>query len=176
MQLLPADIILEHGSSFSARLIQFITHSYWNHAALVVIDDVLIEANKRGRFRRFALGPPNKMAIYRIIYLNTIERDKIVQQALKYEGRVYDFLLVLRLFQRLGLRKGFSTLKRAIFNSEPISVPHIKDQFVVCSELVQEVYRNAGYPLCEPDKLLFPGGVAGLRRTVLRQVYGVETD
>ena len=167
------DIILIHGKSIGAKLIQFITHSYWNHAAIVVVLDgepYAVEADISPVIRRFAIAPPDEMAIYRCPGLTPTDRENIKEIALSYLGtRLYDFLLPMRIFWRVGIIRGLKLLLQMILHDGAPPMSHISDKFVVCSELVQEVYAGAGIPLLPDDYLLTPGAIVHLPQ--LEQVY-----
>lgn len=175
-----ADIVLYHGASFSARLIRFVCNSHWNHAAIVVRAQIwprlVMEADVKGKLREFELEPPSKMAIYRMESLTPAQRYKIVDEALGFKGSVYDFLIVWRIFRRVGLMEGLRILYRMVYKGEDCPVPHFVDEFVVCSELCQEAFSKAGIPLCPDVQLLLPSTIAKLRRTILTQIYGVDVD
>ena len=172
MNLECGDIVLYHGTSWSARGIQFLTNSYWNHAAMVTHPQglnapVVIEA---GPVVRYAdLDIKGDIAIYRDPTLTTQNQYDLRSAAKEMTGKPYDFMLAPRVLRKLGLWNSFSLICDLIGGRNPI-VPHIEDQFVVCSELVQEIYAIAGLPLLSGNRLLLPGGITKVNR--LRLVYG----
>lgn len=185
IRLETGDVGLTHSTSLSARLIQFLTHSYWNHAFVIVVlrqengEDLpwIVEAGISPVMREFELAASDEMAIYRYPGLTLEQKRLMALVALSYPGRkIYDFFLPIRIFKRVGLVKGLRILYRMAIKGKDCYIPHISDDFVVCSELVQEMFSAVGYPLIPDEYLLAPGTIAKLRHTVLQRTYGLDID
>jgi len=201
-ELEPADIILTHNTGLGAGLVQLVTRSYWSHTLLVEsvinnpanIDYAVIEAIPRG----LAFGTLNThykdtdIAVYRIRddqigirshvperFLELPKRQQFQELVLleaKKRGRYhYDHFVLYHIWKAVGTA-GMLDLLNCLLHGLPLNIPHKADEYVVCSELVQEAYEAAGSPLILPTKLLMPGNIARLRHTLLTQVYGKPRD
>jgi hypothetical protein len=172
--LKPGDIVLVHGSSFSARLIQFATRSRWNHAALVARheedgDYTIYESDKDGVVASDLSRYGNSdIAIYRMPDLNNSERNSIVKAARETWGNQYDYPIVIWTVKVLGWKRSGILLAKIVFGL-PWRAPHIQDKYLVCSEMVQEAYSSAGFPLTDDEYLVTPGDIAKCEK--LERVY-----
>ena len=167
VELKPADIILVRGHCIVARIIQFLTGSQFNHAAMVVTktqrwDRYLIaEAERIGVIFRVLQTKydPADIAIYRDPSLTEEQRWDVAKAALEMDGMPYDFLMPIRLFKRFGIRYSLKVLMDVLKNPREAKVPHIRSDWILCSEMVQEAYSSEGVHLISDDQLLVPGHV-----------------
>ena len=189
----PADIVLVHGTGPIARGIQFITRSRWSHAMLIegrVGDDYgILESISRG-VSCGLLGVHYKGADIAAFRLRKwIPREDIIPDHLrgltpreqiqgtiiekaKERGRYhYDHLVVLRTIRDLGLSKTLHVFLNILRGDALLEVPHRRDQYAVCSELVQEAYASGGVPLIDVRYLLMPGTLEGLGGVMVDEVW-----
>ena len=157
------DIVVYHGTSWSARLIQLVTRSYWNHAAIVVGrlatgQYTVLEASFP-RARLWPLNLESDIEVYRVTESYT-KQQKIARAAIALHQKPYDVLVALRVIRKCGIKKSLRILLRS-----PLTVPKIAGSELVCSELVQEAYSNAGIPLNSDNILLLPGDIPNIDNT-----------
>lgn len=128
------------------------TVSRWNHAFIYIGDGKIVEANPTGveiqpiRYERVAWNNHEE--------LTDEQRSKIVELALDQVGRGYSFLTIALIVLRiLGIK--------ILANSKFLLKAAEKDGYI-CSELVSEVYFNAGINLLpqKPDYTTVPGDLA----------------
>lgn len=159
----PADIVLVHSKGFS--LLRLITHMYWNHLALIdeklESDYGILESIGKGvacGLLSFYTG--DELAIYRYKGI-TPEQQQCVRHAARKEGRYrYDFFIPFRVIKKVGV---IGTVKLLIWlwtKKEPPPIPHVKDSYVVCSELGQESYQACTIPLISSAYTLIPEAVS----------------
>lgn len=166
VELLPADIVLVRGHNWTSRLIRFLTGSQFNHASLIVSKTVrggkyvIAEADKtvvtRVLSSRYNV---DDVAVFRDPTLTDEMRWNIAATALEMTGRPYDFILPFKLMKRYGWRYVLRILWDMLRHPREARIPHIKDRWLVCSEMVQEAYSEHGVPLVPDDQLLVPGHV-----------------
>jgi uncharacterized protein YycO len=153
--LQPGDILLVHGSSWTSKMIQIVTKSYWNHAILFVGDGNLVQStmmygqgtivqNVKGGVQTAPLGDmaAKDIAIYRHKTAKKTQLKIACEYALKQKGSGYDILGIVELAWLLisGKRGTARTIGT-------------KNQYI-CSELVAAAYKEAGLPITEypPDQ------------------------
>ena len=186
-KLRATDIVLTHDNGLTSGLWRFLMRSHWNHAGIItgsiiengkLVDYKILEACGGGakENRLFEKYGYENIAIYRMRgKVPFYKRQKVLNGALALKGLPYDYGIALRLVHRVGWRKAFHILKDMVFGKETF-IPHEKDIWVVCSELVQEAYEDAKMPLIDNQILLLPGRIAKLRNTKLEQIYGKDID
>jgi cell wall-associated NlpC family hydrolase len=128
--------------------------SYYTHAFLVVDDTRTIAAQPGGaRYDDLSYYPEALFSTGRIP-LTPEQRDSIVAEATKLLGTPYSWLDYLAIgMHRFGLRFGF--VERRIMG----------DGHMICSQLVDEVYRRAGISLFTDGRLpqdVTPGDIDDL--------------
>jgi uncharacterized protein YycO len=133
------------------KLIRIGTQSRWNHCFIYVGNDLIVEANPKG----VALSPVSK---YPLVAWNKHEelfqtqRENIAYHAKALVGRPYSFFTIAGMVLRI---LGFKFLSNRLLKA--IS----KYDNYICSELVAECYRKAGFTLIrEEDYLVVPGDLA----------------
>ena len=136
----PGDVLLFHGSSLVSKLIRWAIHSFWNHGAVYAGEawgqPFVFEAAFQG-----VRAYPLQMYQYDDVLVLRPTEDvgtTVVQEAVKYLGRWYDFQSYPALLLG-GLRFRFPWL--------PYRVKGKDNPFLYCFELVAAAYRDAGYPL-----------------------------
>ncbi len=165
-QLLPGDIVLTHSPGFN--FLRVLTGLYWNHVILIDEADfvgdkdyVILESINKGvaiGYLSFYQGC--EIAIYRYKGI-TEEQQQEIRHSAKTRGRWrYDFLVPFKVLKRVGFKKFFELLVQFWSKSYPLKIPHIKDSYVVCSELVQEAYSFAEIPLISDEYILVPDQIA----------------
>ena len=167
VELKPADIILVRGGGSVARIIRFLTGSQFNHAAMVVTktqrwDRYLIaEAERIGVVFRVLQTKydPDDIAIYRDSSLTDDHRWGVARAALEMDGTPYDFLMPVRLLKRFGVRYSLKVLYDMLKNPREARIPHIRSNWILCSEMVQEAYSSESLHLISDDQLLVPGHI-----------------
>ncbi|MFW6015384.1 MAG: hypothetical protein ACOCRK_03040 [bacterium] len=129
--LQPGDILLIKTKGIYAKLIRWWTNSKYTHVAIVLTENIAIEAN--WRVRTFPIDDINNYDIYRLKGgLTNKEQNEIRKKLLYYHGRRYDFLQITG-YLFMSYFKG-----RNKFNSS---------KYVICSELADRVYHSIGYNL-----------------------------
>lgn len=162
VKLQPGDIINVHSNGFS--LLRLLTGLYWNHTLMIdesIGDDygILESIDKGPAAPLLSNYRGQEIAVYRYkgISLDQQERLRLIaRQKAKYK---YDFLIPVRTIQRVGLRKGIKLIIQLLNKEYPLEIPHIQDSYVVCSEYIQEIYAEAGIPLCDNRYFLTPDAV-----------------
>jgi len=133
-------------------IIRIGTVSRWNHAFIYIGDGKIVEANPKGvevselRYKKVAWNNHEE--------LTDEQREKIAQLSLDQVGRGYSFLTIALIILRiLGMK--------VLANSKFLLRAAEKDGYI-CSELVSEVYMNAGVNLLphKPDYTTVPGDLA----------------
>lgn len=124
----PADILLVRGRGWIASEIKAITHSPYSHVAMFVDERTLIEAQG---FRRVGSQIPSVYAGIADVYsprgISSGERQRIIRNARRHEGEVYDYpLLIVELLR-------FAT---------GIIIPFPEFHCKVCSTLIASAYRE----------------------------------
>ena len=146
------DYVVVKTSGWLGLIIRIGTVSRWNHAFIYIGDDKIVEANPKGveisplRYERVAWNNHEE--------LTDEQREKIVQLSLDQVGRGYSFLTIALIILRiLGMK--------VLANSKFLLKAAEKDGYI-CSELVSEVYFNAGVNLLphKPDYTTVPGDLA----------------
>ena len=192
--LMPGDIVLVHGRGMVARGIRLITQSHWAHALIIEEaggdDYAILEAVPRGlAFGMLGIHYKGEdIAVFRLRQWRP--RGDIVAQALqglseqeqvqrtiiakaREMGRYhYDHLVLWRTARELGWRRCLTVLMGMALGDDLPEVPHRRDRYVVCSELIQEAYAAAGVPLIDDRYLLLPRTIAALASTKLERIYG----
>ena len=170
VELKPGDIVLVHNRGLAARIIQLLTWSRWNHAAMIFSKTargnryVIVESERKGVIAR-VLKSKYRMRDIMILRDPTLDDDirwSVAMAGLEMEGRPYDFLLPLRLIKRFGFRYSIKVLYDVARHHSTSRVPHIRNRWVVCSEMIQEAYHEAGVILIPDDQLLVPGRIEKL--------------
>src|SRR5690348_14003350 len=140
--LRPADLIFVHGDSFIDRSIEDITHSKYSHVALVVNQSELIEAQDLSRVHYQDMGVyVNHADVYRCELIRPPQQEEIVQNAKKYIGRHYSYLLIAWEF----IRYTFGIL-----------LPFYEHDPVICSTLIADAYRQSKINICPNIKYPSP--------------------
>jgi len=127
------------GSYFLSWRIQKATRSKWNHAALMLDDDILIEAVKVIRAIPLSYYSDDKdkyeIKVLRYPELSETQKEDIAKWAKFRLNEKYDWTAIIRM--RLALYVG--GLIGAKF-----MLDNINDNQWICSEFIQEAYRQAG--------------------------------
>jgi hypothetical protein len=157
------DVFLVHEKGLNWA--QLITRSRWCHAG--IIDEVsdgdfgILESitSKGVSCGLLSFYKGKELAIYRYKGITPEQQQDIRHQARKRGRLHYDIFLPLRIIKRIGLIKVIGVLWNLWFGDGKVNVPHQSDNYVVCSELVQEAYSSSGIPLCPDTQLLLPKDV-----------------
>ncbi len=162
MKFQPADIVLVHAKGFN--LLRLITGLYWNHALLIEKeidgDYGTLESIDKGVAPTLLsnyIG--QEIAVYRHKGMTPEIADDVIKAARGMGTYKYDFMIFFRILKRVGLRKGIKLILQFLNKEYPLEIPHIKDEVVVCSEMVQEAYSVGGLPLIDDKYLLTPDGI-----------------
>jgi len=126
-------------SGIVARLIRLVTRSKWNHAFLLLDDNLYVEANPSG-----ATYGRSPYAIQELsnLDLSPAQADQIHTAALGLVGTPYGFLDILSIgLLQYGIKPGF--VRRRVARSDRL----------ICSQLVAEAYRRAGVCLFSDARL-----------------------
>ena len=125
--LLPGDVILTHGSTWQAKLIQFgqalrfgKRASSFNHAALVVSDQgELIEAESRGVETGLAIQYKDEEFVLIRVPMSDEDRQQMIDYATSALGKRYGFATILSLALSLitGLKFNFGVDGQLICSS-----------------------------------------------------------
>jgi len=179
-ELLPGDIVIERHSMISSRLLQLGLHSYWNHITVIVNSDYYIVENTGNGVVLENLENDTNLAIavYRYPDLSEEERDRIAWEAMTLVGKENDWQIVLRSVREAGWQTPIILTKAlwALWTDDgDVPLPHIVDDYLVCSEVVQEAYSQAGFPLVADEYLLLPKNVAIMGRDgELERLFGPD--
>lgn len=161
-RLEPADIILvsrnwrgwwrEIGhlhSYYISRKIQRETLSMWNHVAIALSSERVIEATTAVEInpaeKYLADTQKYRIRVKRHKDMIDAERDAITRWARRREGEPYDWWCILRIkyyLERYGLREGIKLIKD--------KTPGVW----ICSEFCQKAYHRAGYEYA--NRILLP--------------------
>ena len=135
---------------FFGKLIRLGTVSRWNHAFIYIGDGKIVGADPTG----VAVSPLSnypKVAWNKHEVLTQEQRIAIAEHANQSVGRPYNFGIIFVLALRaLGVK---------IFPQKIINFL-AKHNGYICSELVAEVYAQAGVSICETPGLCNPGDLA----------------
>ena len=147
----PGDYGVVKTNGIIGRLIRIGTTSRWNHAFIYIGGGVLVEARPTG----VTLNRVDQYTAYAFNQHEDItqeQRDHIVDHAMAQVGKPYGFIDITVIFLRIfGLK--IPNLK--IWNKLS------KKKGFICSELVAESYRKAGFVLInKPDGIVTPGDLA----------------
>lgn len=138
VDLQPGDIILFKGKGIVSSLVKFFTKSKYSHAAMVLTDNMIIEANwyKNVNIVEFKYDS-NTMEIYRLKGgLNANQQLILLQSSYDMLNKYYDYA------QLLGY-----VLER--FIGKQYNNPLNFDNFIICSELIDKSYHKLGIDLVE---------------------------
>lgn len=163
-ELLPGDIVLERHSFIASHMIQIGLNTYWNHATVIVNSsyDIVENTGAGVVFENLKNDMNLDIAIYRNPDLSDEERERIAQEAVSLVGKENDWLIVPRSVREVGWRTPVVIAKAlwALWTGDgDVPLPHIEDDYLVCYEVVQEAYSNAGIPLVDDGYLLLPRNV-----------------
>jgi cell wall-associated NlpC family hydrolase len=136
----------------AGKLIRIGTSSRWNHTFIYIGDGKIVEAKPTGVVISLASQYPligwNQHQI-----LTDIQRQTIKAKAMDAVGKPYSFLTILNVILRiLGLK--------ILANTYVMRKLALKTGYI-CSELVEECYREAGVPIVnKEDFQTTPGDIA----------------
>src|SRR3972149_10392553 len=135
MELEPGDIILSHevGSNTSGIIAAF-SGCYWSHTSLYLGDGLIIESIRTGvHIIPFNEAMDNcNFIVLRCNYLLSSKKKLIIEEAVKFEGEVYDFGSYTQILKKLiGKKDKFQQNGNSI----------------LCSHLVDKIYKNIGFDL-----------------------------
>jgi uncharacterized protein YycO len=144
----PGDVVLFHARKpdIMSRLIHLTTRSKWNHAALVVGPDQLIEATAKGVTRASISGKGDELAFISVRYDDEEDRWDAVAWAVAYEGTRYGYLNAFM----CGLNNVLAGVNLAIRKTDS----------VICSELVATALSQAGINVKRDPSQVSPGDLA----------------
>lgn len=97
------DLILRHGSGIISRVIQRLSHSYWDHVGWVTGEDTVLESHWKTGVKEVKLSDKYKLGDTRnckVIRITNLEQQKVLDSldvAMTHAGSPYDFRLVLHL-------------------------------------------------------------------------------
>lgn len=99
----------------------------------------------------------------------TAEEQQCVRHAARKEGRFhYDYFLPFRLIKKVGIKRTLQLWIQLRAKKLPLPIPHVKDSYVVCSELGQESYLSCKIPMLGDAYTLIPDDVPLLPKVRLR--------
>lgn len=161
-----ADIVLTRNNALSSRFIRWLLCSDYSHALMIAWpvrlarltwDYAIIESIAKGVSPGSLVDfySDQNIAVVRYRGLSSFDGKKIVKEALGYGRKSYDWLLPLAITRKYGWCYIFRLLYRRL-TGRMITLPHIEDGRVVCTELIQECYSHLGFRLCRDDVLLPP--------------------
>jgi len=132
-KLRKGDIVLVHGDGFYNKVVRFFTQSKWGHVVMVIDEGHYIESNNKGVVVRPIQTLLEYTCIVRRYYKITplLER-MLVNEALRYEGKPYDFFAILQLLILLALGRRHTSEYTGDKNK------------YICSELAAKPYYAFG--------------------------------
>lgn len=136
MELQPGDIILFKGKGFISKMVQFFTKSNYTHAAMMISDKQMIEANwyKKVNIVDF-IYDVDIMEVYRYKEkLDINQTIQIVQNSYTMLDKYYDYSQVISYVFEFFLGKHFNN-------------PFNLGNFIICSELIDKSYKFANIDL-----------------------------
>ncbi len=179
MKLEPGDIVLIHNRGFS--WLRLITGLYWNHVLLVDEpsngDYGIIESIAKGIALGFLSFYKNcEILVLRYRDITTTQQQQL-RHAARHFGRChYDFWLPFRVIKKVGFI-GTIRLVIKLWNKQyPIPIPHDSESYLVCSELVQEVYSAVGLPLTSNNFTLTPDEIETCEDKLVKMWRGQIED
>lgn len=147
-QLLPGDYGVVRTSGFIGAAIRFFTRSEWNHAFIYIGDEQIVEAQPKGA----VISPLKDYDEGNLLAFNYREKMtytnglRVAEQAKKLVGIGYNFIDIFVIF-----------LKQFGFNHKWINKRVSNDGRLICSQLVDLAYQNAGIHLFDDGR--YPGDV-----------------
>jgi cell wall-associated NlpC family hydrolase len=155
-QLDPGDIIVTSSSDSISQAIRIATWSRFSHAVLYVGDGMVEQADARGvtiEPLETLLSHVSQDGVIRDLAIDDMQRAAVVADAIKYEGRPYNYAglaaIAIKKAERLnqaanpGIRSIISVL------TKPETIPDFlaDGHSFFCSQLVVTAYADAGVPL-----------------------------
>ncbi len=153
------DIVLVHQKGFS--WLRLLTGMQYNHVFIIderIFDDwQIFESIDKGTAPTLLSNYKGQcLTAFRYTGI-TPEQKQRVRYALAQMGKFkYDYFVPLRAIKRMGIRDTVKTLLKLWSKDYPVNVPHVQDNWIVCSEYAQEAYSRAGIPLQDDKWLLLP--------------------
>ncbi|AEO93471.1 enoyl-CoA hydratase/carnithine racemase-like [Bacillus phage G] len=142
MKLQPGDIVLIRGKSFISKFVRFFTKSEYTHAAMMISERHMIEANfnKKVNIVNFKYNPET-MEIYR--YKEDLTKEQqivIVQSSYEMLNKYYDYLQVIFYMIEYFIGKRYDRM----FNLQ---------SFIICSEIIDRAYSEIEINLVEKSNM-----------------------
>jgi uncharacterized protein YycO len=144
----PGDVVLFHNPHFNimTALIHLTTRSQWNHAALVVGPDEIIEATDKGVQRAKLSSKTDNLLVIGVEYTDEDDRFDAVAWASARAGVRYGYFNAFM----CGVNNVLAGLHLAIKKTDAI----------ICSELVAESLVHAGFDFDKDCSQVSPGDLA----------------
>jgi len=175
-----ADVVLKHHYKIASYLMRLGMHSYWNHAAIVIVaeatDCMIVENTAAGVVLNTLVADVNAhIAIYRHEGLSDEQRLKIAGEAKALVGKNNDWHIGQRVARSLGWESP-KVLWDLWMDKEFVPIPHVIDEYFLCSEIVQESYFRAGVEIINDEHLLLPKTIVLLSRQgkVFTRIWGQD--
>lgn len=146
MEIKPADLILVKGRDCLSYVIEDVEKSPYSHAAGVVKENELIEAQGFKRIGYQGIDYyDGQYDVFTCDLLTDEQRKEIAEYAKKQVGKRYDYLLLIWEF----IRYEFGLM-----------LPYRNTQSVICSELWSDAYQSVGIDLCPGIRYPSPADLA----------------
>ena len=133
MNLEKADTILVHGEHWLSRMIQKVTQSRWNHTAMYMGDNLVMQVDRNGvKIYEVSEFLSKDISVFRHKGITQEKADKIIRESLLEVGNKYDVLQIIELFWLYATHQRGTAFEIGS-----------KNRFI-CSELVSRPYYNNG--------------------------------
>ena len=137
----PGDLVFVTGSSFISKIIKAITKSLYTHVAIVVSDNIILEADA---FKTVTISELNYDK-YVIVStgLNLTEKD-VLHTAIKFIGKKYDYLQILKILLNKFLKIALPFLNiKSRYTCVELAVSILQENGIsITADTPAELYKN----------------------------------